>query len=1084
MFFKANTSHYSIQFFVVLALSFLLNSCHIKTGEKAPPVEPFSFGVSCLDDTYEHLDKFFQGEGQEKQIRFATQCAVSVLNKFKEKVRGESDNQYTSDELRDFIENNFLNSDRSKPARRISDVFLNQLMLLKKLIVGGSDAYVTIKEIDLTIDFLGVVEDHLVQLNPYMKVYLFLWQRNLSDQNSTFMYEERFKKDIEYFEQANLQLQKFVDVIADLVARNNSQYNLDNFPILADEIDAFDGAQTGLGERFYRYMKVIKKVKKAMTGGDENFVDTSEWSAISRVVSRGFIQFLRYNYFFKDIKESNLNFQLPYITNALSDIFDAMSDVLCRKNALSKPSVLNLCDNKNAYISDSELFDIGVEVSSIFPDFRISKKFISELMKVKVLLIGGEFQNISAFDFNEAKNKVPFIRQFLERVSPHANILLLNWDPSSYGNREDALDYFDRAQTEIQAAFLMIAENLSSSYGLNDFRSLLEEFLSLYKDEKYVLIQDPAGAPEESPLGAGLSFAETFVELYDFIFSLKKVITDSPSEKIEKVEWKSFLARLHNVYHLYSYDYYFAPKDSSYKVDETIEHYQQVLIRAVPIVNSILEAKANKGISFEEVLDIYMSAKKTALLPVDFSEKFLRLVYDELINRILLSPQDRLLGLKFKYFGMRHFLNLYTDLRTNLDVLKNLYILTQDGNREVSKAEVLSSLSNLLKNENFQSEAEILARIPYFSPAFQQKLLTEKNAAYQQLYQLFTTSPVEINLDENSIFIMQKGNRPYSMQTLRTLMLYRFAADLMVKSYAGELSRINALQNGSLVVTELYQFIAFAGPILSELKVYEGANNDFIDARFLEANVFLPRSKWDDKADFYEIHDLLVHIFSGLKIHEIMKKKMAEEELQGCPLLTPESPLFALSCYSKRFKNFVSNHLAALPGLQAFAKSKNDSTWLTFMKKTVTASGVFIKDANKIDIKEMLLTPQLLQYLEMIYFKYDKNNDGLISTLESRDAFKSFQGIMKDLAKEELASGSLKQSQLYDLFTYILKHKKPPETTWEKIKFKFRWIDEDKEWNLQVNRQDTIEILEYIANQVKNKKDFKIDLKLQDVQQQ
>lgn len=1082
MFFKTDTLHRCIQLFAALVLSFFLNSCHIKTGEKAPPDEPFNFGVSCLDETYTYLDKFFQGEGQERQIRFATQCAVNVLTKFKDKVRGESDNQYTSDELRDFIENNFLNSDRNKPARRISDAFLNQLMLIKKLIVGGSDVHVTIKEIDLTIDFLGVVEDHLVQLNPYMKVYLFLWHRDLSEETSAFMYEERFKKDIEYFELANAQLQKFVDVIADLVARNNSQYSLDNFPILADEIDSFDGSQTGLGERFYKYMRVVKKVKKAMTGGDENFVATSEWSAISRVVSRGFIQVLRYNYFFKDIRESNLNFQLPYITNALSDIFDAMSDVLCRKNASFKPSVVSPCDNQNAYISELELFDIGVEVSNVFPDFRISKKLVSELMKVKVLLVGGRFQNISAFDFNEAKNKVPFVRQFLERINPHAKILLLNWDPASYANIEDALDYFDRAQSEIQTAFLMIADNLSSSYGLNDFRSLLQEFLSLYKDKEDLLVQDPA-APRESPLRAGLSFAEAFVELYDFVFSLKKVITDNTSEKIEKLEWKGFLVRLHDVYHLYSYDYYFAPKDSSYKVDETIEHYQQILIRAVPIVNSILEAKANKGISFEEVLDIYTSAKNSAILPVEFSEKFLRLVYDELINRILLSPQERLRGLKFKYFNMRHFLNLYTELRTNLDVLKNFYTLTQDATREVLKSEILSTLSNLLRNQNFQSEAESLAQIPYFSPDFQQKLLAEKNAAYQQLYKLFTTSPVEINLDEKSIFIMAKGNRPYTMQTLKTLMLYRFAADIIVKSYAGEISRVNALQSGSLLLTELYEFIAFAGPILSELKVYEGANNDFIDSRFLEANVFLPRSKWDDKADFYEIHDLLVHIFSGLKIHEIMKEKMSEEELPGCPLLNTETPLFSLSCYSKRFKKFVSDQLVALPGFQAFAKSKNDSTWLAFMKKTVTASGVFVKDPNKIDIKEMLLTPQLLQYLEMIYFKYDKNNDGLISTLESREAFGSFQGIMKDLAKEELASGSLKQSQLYDLFTYILKHKKPPETTWEKIKFKFRWIDKDKDWNLKVSRQDTVEILEFIANEIKNKKDFKIDLKLEDVHQ-
>lgn len=1081
---------------LLICISFFTVSCHIKTGEKAPPVEPFSFGVSCLDKAYENLNLFFQGDGTNEGVQFASNCAVDVLSKFKDKVRGAQANQYSANELRSFIENNFLNTDPSKSPRNISDSFLNQLMLIKQLIIGGDVSFVTIEEIDQTVDYIKSLENQLYSLNPYMKIYIFKWQRpnaSTSYELNQNNFEILLRQDIEIFEAANKELQSFVDQLAIRISKNNIQYSLDNFPILASEIDFFDNISSNLGGSFQKYMRVIKKVKKAMAGGDENYIDSSEWSSVSQVVSRGYIQFLRYYYFFKDIRGASLNFQLPYITSSLNDIFSAMSDILCRKNLKGVQPSLVGCQNTTSGILTQELYEISIEINNVFPDFKMSEGLLNELMKVKVLFFGGNNQSISVSDFNEANRKVPLIRNFLERINPHYKVLLLQWDPTTY-EVEDAQSYFDRSQKEIQAALQVITDNLMSSYGLDDFKNLLNEFFELYSDLRVTpqtslvgkiktlfgktILNEQFKTFESSPsLNSGLDFADIYIGLYDFIFSLRKLISNSTSEKIERYEWSLLVSQIYGVYQVYSYNYYFQPKDQLQK-SQLVKHYQNLLIRTLPVMNSVLSNKLNRGVSFSELYDVFKAANSTGIINVDLSENLLRLVFNELIHRFLISTESRMQDPRVEVFQMRHFLNLYSEVRVNLDYFDKFYILTDQGTKAVSKSEILSRLEELIKSIE-PLEAKVLDKLSNLTGSSVENISLNFNyrtqEMYRQFYKLFSTSPVDLNLDENGFLIMDKLSKPYRMETLTTLALYRLASDLIIRSYVNDSKRLKPLSDGGLILTELYELVLFAGPVLSELKVYDGVNKEFMNSRFLEANVFLARSNWDDKIDFYELNDLLLHIFSGLKIYNSHMKNMIESSQSAaagkCTELIDEESLFSLGCFSANFQKFTISSLNNFPGMQKFASVLSEKGWLNFIAKTIVASGVNIKNPAQVNFTETLLAPQLLQYLEMIYYKYDKNSDGLINTLESRDAFQAFRGVMKDLAKEELNSGAIKQRELYDLFTYILKFKKPPETFSEKLKFKFRWIDKDKKWNLSVTRQDTVEILEFIAKELaKNKK--------------
>ena len=54
-------------------------------------------------------------------------------------------------------------------------------------------------------------------------------------------------------------------------------------------------------------------------------------------------------------------------------------------------------------------------------------------------------------------------------------------------------------------------------------------------------------------------------------------------------------------------------------------------------------------------------------------------------------------------------------------------------------------------------------------------------------------------------------------------------------------------------------------PAIVELDLIDKENTTFISSRYREANLFVSRANGDEYANFTEMHDLYIHIMSGLK---------------------------------------------------------------------------------------------------------------------------------------------------------------------------------------------------------------------------
>jgi hypothetical protein len=140
------------------------------------------------------------------------------------------------------------------------------------------------------------------------------------------------------------------------------------------------------------------------------------------------------------------------------------------------------------------------------------------------------------------------------------------------------------------------------------------------------------------------------------------------------------------------------------------------------------------------------------------------------------------------------------------------------------------------------------------------------------------------------------------------------------------------------------------------------------------------------------------------------------------------------------------------------------------------AAGHIPKENKTVILADAGLFPHVVQYLEMIFWRHDKNRNTFLEKDEALAAFPIFERLITDLAK---AFPALKPADMPGVFIYLLKFGKPPKTLPEKLKFATFVKDHDcsdpvnkpcqKDWDIMSSRHDLGKIFNFIADATRPK---------------
>lgn len=369
----------------ILAL-LLVSNCNLPINEKPPkdlaPQANINFEKKCLADVLPTMSGFIEGTAEAKKVDEVWTCFGQALDLFYRKVRGRDAEVYSAIELGQFFEQYFFENLKLAPRLR------TEVMKVKQLLVGGSNTHLTREELQGLISFAQVAKQASLRVLPYMKYISGNWQP-----------EPRKDTDsqVKEFEQAGLEFQTFITTITQQIQSNHIEYELLSFPLLLEEIGHLYGKQWDILDSLRKYMPIIYNLKQALLGGKGPVIASNEWISFGQLISQGYLQYLRFRYFIKDL-DQNYNStdkkRLSYFITTAVDFFVGLVSL--------KP---------NQKITLEEIQSLFITLSQVFPEINLTDQNALQIFSLKKSFLGGLASEITLSEIKQAKRKIQELDQ-------------------------------------------------------------------------------------------------------------------------------------------------------------------------------------------------------------------------------------------------------------------------------------------------------------------------------------------------------------------------------------------------------------------------------------------------------------------------------------------------------------------------------------------------------------------------------------------------------------------------------------------------------------------------------------------------
>ena len=966
--------HRSVRW-LCLFLAFQHISCTPKIGEDPPPAKNLGVTPSpCLDHATDSIGDFVRGDGKPAEISEAWGCLSSAFIEFKKYIRGRISDRYSPQELETFIEDNFIERSAILARKKqISPELQSQMMKIKVILIGGSTEYLTRTELGDIINLLSEFRRMSIAINPAMKILTMHWKPDNQINDS----------QLEEFEQANMAIQTFAKDISNLVKKNNPSYDLNDVPILLRELEKFSGESLTWLPKLDQYIPLVKKVKKAVAGGEESFVSPREWRIFMLLGGRAYVQYLRYYYFLSKDSEDTSGSRAAFIARTFEDIFSIFQDLVGEK-----PS---------GQVSRIETNEILEAVSNVWPDFKTSDNFVFEIMKIKKMALGGSIEFWSTKDFESAKLKVNILKGMITTLLPFRRVYTLNWN-NKVETQEKARSLFSDARFQLTQALKELGGQFEEGYSSSDLISLLKELEKLYP-------------PKEGET----SFAQTAIQYSCVAKDIKRMLFDERKANehctiangiaenwdIEKGQWAKFLGIASQFYASFLQYKYFILGNAytSSKEGEALNWFGNDTIN---LIKDTLAQRKKPVLTTEEITTIALGLSEADVIPKEVKPSTIDVISKALVNKFLNPPEDRLNGVTPRGIDDRLLENLSNEFSvwSKLDLFfMDLYERKQSS---LLNGELLLEVKAGL--EKYKNDPHLMSGL-------------------NEMKLVFST-PIPMTLDNDGRVIISYGNEQrLSLQTLKQSNLSRLLVRLLTRAYGLNLNRITT--NKGVQKCEAELAYADISGIFVDLGLLEPGKKSFIASRFTEANIFLPHSDGDQLVSFQEFHDLVTMIFSGV----VIDKKLRVDLLKKCGGsrdLSRSTDTVSLSCLRESYRNNVKRDFASTPEYLRYFDQTSPAAWNQSFFENLKAAGYPPNDQQLVKMGDASLFPHIIQYTEMLFAKFDQNRDAVISKSDTLLAFPTFKGLLLDLAKEQIADGTIEVDELEAVFTYIVKYAKIP----------------------------------------------------------
>jgi hypothetical protein len=274
-----------IAFFSVV---FLATGCGVHIGGKAPDQAEMAVSgnkYTCVSKMAQKFNEFIEDKTDDEEINKFVNCLQSSFLMFASKFRGEKErNVFSPEEIRYFIESNFLPKDR-----HISDELLRQFMVIKQNLVGGKINQIKREDLAAAVRILEEIRVEALRLRPFVAV---LNPKLLEHQDPVLVGSR--------LEEADEALRTSVGVIGRILASSQSSYDFSDFKTFLIEFRKFVdwdeySAKTRSPDNWVELLASFKAITMSSDPNALKTISKKEWIPFLETGSQWFLAFLRFN---------------------------------------------------------------------------------------------------------------------------------------------------------------------------------------------------------------------------------------------------------------------------------------------------------------------------------------------------------------------------------------------------------------------------------------------------------------------------------------------------------------------------------------------------------------------------------------------------------------------------------------------------------------------------------------------------------------------------------------------------------------------------------------------------------------------
>jgi len=980
------TNNLKTKFIVIL--SFLQFGCHLKFNEPIQDDAKVEIQSSkCLKIAKENTTQYFDGTASAEQAEYAVTCFSQLLISLKENVKGSSNEGFFPDEIKKIVDANFVTTGSS-----MSIELVQQILKLKKVLVGGSDQFLTKEEIAKISDLLKKLKPEIVSLAPYIQVLVKNWDhQSLSSEEKNIFYSQASSQVnhalyslLSYFtEDDNYKLSDLAELIYQ--AAHFADVNLDTL------------AKIG----FAKSLAVSYKI--AFLGGVDA-VQTGEWATLAEAFSFLVTKYYHYYYFITDVPLIDFDKKTHLTVELVHEIVSFLQ--------------ANLEKKTNNQVSLTELQNIGDAAFLFLNNYKVSESFATDVLNIKNAILGDlskdtkktnlSTQIISAKDLQLLSEKIVYTQSDIELVIHQFHII------------DVSLPYeqFRAEELVAIAGISRILNSIEGSYSLFSAQRLLKDILS-------------------AELVSGVEIPEKYDGWYQVVLSLKYLVFGQQGSFLTNVELKQFMSLAAQFYLNYQeYDLYI--KNLDYYGVSFPKKLTPLVAKIENEINQILDRKPHQSFSRLELESLFLSAQ-----PVFFEDLKLTLSgFDAVLNvvfqNILIDPADRINGLALSALNQTSVHMLAEEIRYILSTLNVVFEIV-DTRDDLFFANYQKLLNQKIADTEL-SGSEILG--------LQEMIRVSANGIGYHFNDL------------NYIRFFEDSEKLTNQHDVFKSVLAKSFARVLIRSFAEDLNRVQQL--GGVTLAEAQKGFDKVRPALIELELVQESNLTFISSRFRESNLFVASSNGDDYSGLEELHDLTLHIYSGIQRAD----KIQDQVVAAClpdfvGEIKPETQVSQDCLLEQYFK--INEGYEGFPQFLDLRSSASKEDNLKFYLSMLKAAGHIPNAEKTVQFADANLYPHVIQYIEMLFTKFESSGNRILENDEGLKAFPLFKQIIKSVVVNFKNGDKITDEQLPGVFMYLLKYKKTPVTGKDYL-ILAGYLTDSKRWDVHANRFDIGDIFNFIAD--------------------